>query len=235
MKTSLLTSVAAATFLLMSAQANAADLAVPAEDNSLGLYVSLFGGASFPESIDTFADRVSVLQTYDSTLDLKTGYLFGGAIGMHVTDVIRGEVELSHSSWKGNDASWIDGAAVTGSDGVSGKISATYLLANLWLDWKNNSAFTPYVGGGAGAAWVNGSIDYDSSAWGHGDGRGTNFAFQLGGGLKFDLTENASVDLGYRYKSILNVDFKNRGAGEPNLENGDVNSHNVQLGLTYSF
>jgi opacity protein-like surface antigen len=52
--------------------------------------------------------------------------------------------------------------------------------------------------------------------------------------VKFDLTERASIDLGYRFKSIQNIDFKDSD-GNGVYENGDVISHNIQIGLIYNF
>jgi opacity protein-like surface antigen len=223
MKTTLLATVAAASILLVCGQASAADVDMPAAD-SMGLYVSVFAGASFPQNVKT------QLSGTNYSVDLKTGYLLGGAVGVNITDMVRGEVELSHSRWKAKDYSSTGGA--TGP--VSGHMSATYLLANVWLDFENDTAFTPYLGGGAGAGWADANTTFNGNPSGYGDGE-MGFAFQLGAGLKYDLTENVSLDLGYRYKSILNVDFESSDGTGDVYEGGDVKSHNVQLGLTYSF
>jgi opacity protein-like surface antigen len=223
MKTTLLATVAAASMFLATSQANAADVDVPVAD-SMSMYVSVFAGASFPKDIKT------VFSGTPYSVDMKTGYLLGGAIGAQITDMVRGEVELSHSSWKAK--SYVGSGGSPGT--ASGSTNATYLLANVWLDMQNSSAFTPYAGGGVGAAWVTGDVNLNNSGFGPADGRGTNFAFQLGAGVKYAFTDQVSLDLGYRYKSIQNVDFKALD-GQADLENGDVNSHNIQLGLTYNF
>ena len=230
MRATLLATVAATAMFLAVGQAGAADI-VP--QNSLGMYVSVFGGASFPSNIKTHY-AATLGTNYSSTLHLKSGYLLGGAIGMQFNDMVRGEIELSHSSWKGKSYSYVATTGATGSGSVSGRISATYLLANVWLDMKNESAFTPYAGGGLGVGWVHGNIDY-GSGYGHGNGKNTDFAFQLGVGVKYAFSDNLSLDLGYRYKSIVNVDFKNHDPTRNDLTGGDVSSHNIQLGLTYSF
>jgi opacity protein-like surface antigen len=213
MKNTLLAGVAAASLFVVSGQAHAAD-------------VSVFAGASFPRDLET------VYATTDYTLGLKTGYLIGGAIGMNVTDMIRGEVELSHSRWDANEVSYA--GMVGGPDTADGSIKATYLLANLWGDFENDSSFTPYVGGGAGVGWADGNVTHGGAPFGHGDGE-MGFAFQVGAGVKFDLTDNVLVDLGYRYKSILNIDFDDTSGVFGPWKDGDVNSHNVQLGLTFNF
>ena len=225
MKNTLLAGVAAASLFVGSGQAHAADVMDTSAADSMGLYVSVFAGASFPR------DVVTDYYGSEYTVNLKTGYLLGGAVGMNVTDMIRGEVELSHSSWKGD--SYFDSTADATADPVDGNIKATYLLANLWVDIENDSSFTPYVGGGAGLGWADGNTTFNGNTFGYGDGE-MGFAFQVGAGLKFDLTENVLLDLGYRYKSIVNVDFDDSDGGGI-YRDADVNSHNVQLGLTFNF
>jgi opacity protein-like surface antigen len=225
-KNTLLAGVAVATLFLVSGQANADSMDVSAAD-SMGMYVSVFAGASFPRDLETVYGT-----TIDYTLGLKTGYLIGGAIGMNVTDMIRGEVELSHSRWDANEVSYE--GMIGGPSTADGSIKATYLLANLWGDFENDSSFTPYVGGGAGVGWADGNVTHGGAAFGHGDGE-MGFAFQLGAGVKFDLTDNVLLDLGYRYKSILSVDFDDTSGVFGPWRDGDVNSHNVQLGLTFNF
>ena len=218
MKNGLLATVATAMLFLACTQANAED-ATPGN----GMYVSVFGGASFPENVKT---NISSL---DYSVDLKTGYLLGGAIGMNITEMIRGEVELSHSSWKADSFVRTGGKSDSGS--VAGSINSTYVLANVWVDINNDTAFTPYAGGGAGVGWADGNAKFSGGGYGNGE---AGFAFQLGVGLKYDLTENIGLDLGYRYKSILGVDFQDLGSTNV-YKSGDVSSHDVQLGLTYSF
>ena len=162
MRATLLATVATTSMFLAIAQANAGDAA-----SDMGFYVSVFGGASFPSNIKTHYVSTGGIN-YSSTLNLKSGYLLGGAIGMQINDMVRGEIELSHSSWKGKSYSYVATTGANDSGSVSGRISATYLLANVWLDMKNESAFTPYAGGGLGGGWVHGNIDY-GSGYGYGN------------------------------------------------------------------
>ena len=118
----------------------------------------------------------------------NTSYLLGAAIGAHISDNFRAEVELSHSSWGLKDAS-INGSPFTPA---SGTVNATYLMGNLWYDFSNGSAFTPYVGGGLGAALSTVQV-----STGPVSSTSTNFAFQLGVGAKYALSENIDVDIGY--------------------------------------
>jgi opacity protein-like surface antigen len=109
-------------------------------------------------------------------------------------------------------------------------------FANVYADWHNNTRFTPYVGGGAGLAFITGKASFWSSAeslWstgatGFGGGPGdvewterrTQFAWHLDAGLAFDLTDDFAIDLGYRY---LDVGKDLKFSGTLDDFNGDIN------------
>ena len=224
MKSALLCGTAAVAFGLFGITASAADFTDPVDSaGSLGPYVSVFAGASWLQDVDTDYGGT------DYTVSTDTGYILGAAVGMHVWNSFRAEIEVSHSSWDGDDYSETGGGAGT----VDGDISATYLLGNLWWDFDTGTSFTPYIGGGAGIAWADGDTTFGGNTYGYGDGE-AGFAFQLGAGLKFNLTEQLGLDIGYRYKSIQNIDFDDSDGGGV-YEDGDLNSHNAQVGLTFSF
>lgn len=195
--------------------------------DDLGLYVSIFAGASFANDIDTDQESTPY------SLDTKTGYLFGGIIGMNVTDAIRAEVELSHANWEADSVSLVTTTPTYIETFADGDVKATFLLANAWFDFANDSSFTPYLGGGLGVAWADAKTTLGTSLNGYGPGE-MGFAFQLGGGVKMDLSDHVALDLGYRFKGIQNIDFEDDAGGNV-YSNGDVHSHNAQLGLTYSF
>jgi opacity protein-like surface antigen len=232
----LLAGVAAAALTLAMNSAGAADIETPEPvSDSSGFYVSLFGGASFLEDVDATQHYDTGLSDYDYSLNTKTGYIVGGAIGMRVWDPLRAEVELSYARWKADDYTF--DAASSGGGEADGHVSATYLLANLWFDVNTDTAFTPYLGGGAGVGWATAdTIFADDDRYGYGDGE-LGFAFQLGAGLKFGLAENIALDVGYRFKGILDVDFDARGKSVDivSYEGGDLYSHNVQAGITFGF
>lgn len=223
MSKSLLATCAVSALVLFAANAQAADVTEPAPALS-GFYVSLFGGASFLNDVDT--DYYG--ETY--SVEAKTGYVLGGAIGAKIWDPLRAEVELSYARWKGDELN-----RELGPDGgVKGHIEAVYLLGNLWYDIQTDSGFTPYLGGGAGIGWADADTHfYDNAPFGYGDGE-AGFAFQLGAGVKFDITENIGFDVGYRFKGILDVDFDDND-GNGIYKKADLYSHNVQGGITFGF
>ena len=79
------------------------------------------------------------------------------------------------------------------------------LLANAYLDFKTMSAFTPYFGIGAGYQFNHSSKEIS--------GVGTTphaFAWQIGGGVAYNITNTLSIDLGYRYLTSAKK-FKDSG------------------------
>lgn len=223
MKKNLLATCAIAALALFAAKAQAADVTAP-EDNSF--YVSLFGGASFLHDVDfDFYDG-------DYTVETKAGYILGGALGMRVWDPLRAEVELSYARWSVDDATADYGFGDVDAEG-RGHLSATYLLGNLWYDFESDSSFTPYLGGGAGVAFVSPDVTFfGSDSFGLQNGE-AGFAFQLGGGVKFGLTDNIALDIGYRFKGILDTDFDSSENGP--FTGGDLFSHNIQGGIVIDF
>jgi opacity protein-like surface antigen len=209
-----------------------AHLTPPAEEPFY--YVSLFGGASFSQDIDT-TQNYDTRADYDYSLELKSGYILGGAIGTRLGDGLRAEAELSYARWNA-DHTEAQGDNHYDFD-ARGHVSATYLLGNVWYDVHNDTSFTPYLGGGVGAAWVEADTIFNhDDSFGYSEGE-MAFAFQLGGGVKFDVTDNIAFDLGYRFKGILDVDFDARGEAQGIVpyEGGDLYSHNVQGGVILSF
>src|SRR4051812_13501493 len=99
MNKSLFATCAAAALSLFTIHAQAADVTAPAPEETT-FYVSLFGGASFLQDVETDY----TVGGYE--LSTKTGYIVGGAIGMRIWDPLRAEVELSYSRWEADDESF---------------------------------------------------------------------------------------------------------------------------------
>ncbi|MGJ3522700.1 outer membrane protein [Nitratidesulfovibrio sp. D1] len=111
------------------------------------------------------------------------------------------------------------------------------LMLNAWWDIDTGTAFTPYIGGGLGCAFgelkstatdVEGNEDTNASD------NFANFAWSLGGGLGYAVTEHWTVDLGYRYI--------NAGDHEMEYDNGGnyvkidrIDAHDIMLSLRYTF
>ena len=221
----LLGTVAAAGLSLGALSAQAADIEPVAEPSTW--YVSLFGGVSFLEDVDTLYEGEG-----EYSVETDTGFIVGGALGTRVWDPVRLEVEVSYAEWGGDHYTADYNGPFEGS--VQGHLDALFVLGNIWFDIDTGTVFRPYLGGGAGVAWADANAPFDGDdSEGYGDGE-MGFAFQLGGGLQFDLAEHVALDIGYRFKGVLDVDLDDTdGAGV--YAGADFYSHNIQGGLIFSF
>ena len=111
-----------------------------------------------------------------------------------------------------NNFSWEDG----------GDVTALSMMGNGYYDFNNRSRFSPFVGAGLGFA----NVEYDLDSMDHKDDDNV-VAYQLILGVGFAATEKFSVDLQYRYFATA----------DPEIDGNDVeyHTHNVMLGLRYSF
>ena len=173
--------------LPLAATAKAADMgggyAAP-ESEAMGLYLRGDAGWSF-------------LNWSGGSDD--SALLLGGGVGYRVNDNFRTDLTVD---WAGR------------YDVAPGaKLSTTTVLGNMYFDWANSSAFTPYVGAGLGYGWANGSgptVDDSGLAMG------------LAAGVAVDLTNNVAVDAGYRFRDI-------------SVSGPDTKEHQATIGLRYSF
>lgn len=126
-------------------------------------------------------------------------FVAGGGVGYQYNDYFRTDLTVD---WSG------DYQVAPGAD-----ISTTVVMGNAYLDWANDTAFTPYVGAGVGYGWVNGSgtaVDDDG------------LAFGVATGVAVDLTNNLAVDVGYRFRDI-------------SVSGSDPQEHQVTAGIRFKF
>jgi opacity protein-like surface antigen len=231
MRSYLLAGACAASLLLaLTPVAQAADIEVAPEPMGLGWYVSVFGGWSHAK--DESGSFTYSSATYYFDLELDDGFTAGIAVGAQINEWLRGEVELS-GNWHDAEG-FADDSAPPTSYILDGDETALFALANLWLEVPIGlGPLRPYAGGGVGFGRLDldietsgGSTLFDDADWG--------FAWQLGAGVAFDVSESIAIDVGYRYKRIENVDIE-----LPDVVGGDVEkdykSHNFLVGLRFGF
>ncbi len=165
--------------------AQAADLGDPVapESEAMGLYLRADGGVSF-------------LQWTGGDDDM--GMVFGGGIGYRYNDSMRADITVD---WAGK----YDVAPAT-------RMSTTTVLGNLYYDFANDSAFTPYVGAGAGYGWVSNTPT----------GNDSGLAVGLAAGVAVDLTQNVALDVGYRFRDTM-------------ISGANPLEHQVTAGIRFSF
>ncbi len=146
---------------------------------------------------------------------------------------IRAEIEFA---LRGNsEKSWSDGG--TNLRDAKGVWNNSTLFANLFWDFRNDSAFTPYVGGGLGLAfnYTGYTLKGNDGSKFEADDRFTNFAWNLGAGVAYNINENFTVDASYRFVGLgYNEVSANVGGVKYEIGNRPYNNE-FMLGLRYGF
>jgi|GEM_PF-345625 len=118
-------------------------------------------------------------------------------------------------------------------------VTLNTFMANVWYDIHTGTALTPYIGGGIGWGFVNykntramlEGVTYDSFT----DKKDvTNFAWSVGAGVSYALSERLALDIGYRYVDAGDMKVSASG-GEPLSGTSAIASHDVMVGIRYEF
>ena len=189
-----------------------------------GPYINLKGGIALLSDADgkdsaNPGDRIKVHYDSGTALAAGVGYSLGSA---------RAELELSYQK---ND---FDKLTLNGAQRpLNGDIKTTALLLNGYYDFRNHTPFTPFLSAGLGFARVDLSdrrlpATAVLPAFTARGGHDTVFAYQLGGGVGYAVTQNITVDLTYRYFATRDAQF----TPTEKIENA---SHNIYLGIRFGF
>ncbi len=188
-------------------------------DTKDGWYVS--GGAGVAVVSDL--DWNTATSSGDSELD--AGYVVQAAVG-YKFGMPRVEAEVSYQK---NDYDKYKIGGTTTSAG--GDVSALNLMVNGYVDIANESSFTPFVFCGLGISNVEAELTNGGTTIFNDDD--TVFAYQVGVGVGMDVAPQFMIDLRYAYFGTSDPDLTDpTGATQYETE---FSSHNVTLGLRYSF
>jgi opacity protein-like surface antigen len=243
MKHLVLVNTASITLLLSTAMSFAGNLTHGIEDAIVqqpvqrsDWYVSGFAGTSNLDNVNTFTRRVigggrPVVVIRPVSVSFDSGFTAGVTVGKHIFWNFRLEAELSYSKYDANNME--DGTR--GSGPATGDLTANYLLANIWYDIPLKSKISPYVGGGIGVAKVDADVQFGGGLGSGYQNSGTNFSYQFGIGFTYPLSPKLSLDVGYRYKVVPNVDFDDGFFPTLIYHDGELRSSNLQIGLMYDF
>lgn len=197
-------------------------------------------------------------------VDYTDGWVVGAAVGRGFGENLRGELEVAFRTFDAESPARADlevdyrfasfyhdevspvysntgHLTQTGIISADGDVKAWSFLANVWYDFDlgNDSRFTPFIGGGIGAAnvavnysagiagsftagassntyAVSARTNFDDSSW--------VFAYQLGVGLGYDLGDGIQLSAQYRYFGTSEADV-----GPINQR---VGGHNFIIGIS---
>jgi opacity protein-like surface antigen len=202
-----------------------------------GFYISGSAGGAFLESSSNTSGPA-----FDIDGDYDPGWVARGAFGYGFANGLRAEAEFGYrrNDWtqlrirrdgglgRSLGIPPLDGATVP----VTGTENALTFMTNGWYDIKTGTPFTPYVGGGIGAARV--SIEGLSAGGGLTlvEDHDWVFAYQLGAGLSYAVTQSLSLTVDYRFFATTDPRFTDF---EGVSFDSDYRSHTLSAGFRFSF
>lgn len=195
-------------------------------------YFVLRGGLAMPQDMDINASGGGS----GSTMSFENGYTVSVAYGRRILPWLRGEIEIG---WNAMDADKLQLHNRKTEIDDNGKDEHLYGMLNALADWRNDSAFTPYIGLGVGVA--NATLE-NTFVWpGNGnqvsrDSSDTAFAWQFMLGVLWDINSSWGMELRGRYFGSDDRIHDNHAAGT-NV-NLDVDGSRIWLldfGVCYKF
>ena len=203
-----------------------------------GYYGAIKGGGSwFDTSNPTRTENATGTPTTTTSWD-DDGFVLGAAVGwdfMNMDVPVRAEMEyMYHSEIDYNYAN------SSNSTDFKNEVQVSTVFLNAYWDIHNDTAFTPYIGGGIGLAMIN--EDYSTSTMTLSDtgNTTTNFAWNIGAGVAVNLTDNLLLDVMYRYENYGSLSDNTitgtTGSVVETLKfDDDLSSHNALVSLRYYF
>lgn len=219
MKTAFLTLLGAAAIAASPASAGTppppAPVTTPAPASDAGFFVGVKGGFFWLQDESAQQGGISADVNFKTGwgVTLPIGYDFGNGFSVAFT---AGYYEA------GIDSIDITSGSSRGSVSANGEVQLVPLMANASYHVKLVDNLHWYVGAGLGTVHNEVSVDsvggqnigYDQSGW--------DFGFQAFTGLRYELTEQTSLNLGYRFLHV-------------NSDGDDHNGHSLEIGVSWRF
>lgn len=198
-----------------------------------GPYIGVRGGAVIADDTSFRDDIGGGAITIDN--EYEDWNLTGSAFAGYEMEFFPGfggriEAELGYASLNIEDH--LIGS--TSQDGADGDTTVFSGMVNAYVD-ANLGAFRPFAGVGLGMAQVSFN-DHGTSAGTLLDDDDTNFAWQVSGGVGYDLTDRVTLEGLVRYQSIMDVELASTTDLGPSVSSStDLNTTSAMLGLRYRF
>jgi outer membrane protein OmpA-like peptidoglycan-associated protein len=183
-----------------------------------GWYVGAGAGGTF--GIDPISH--SAAGKY-SARDEDVNLAVFGDVGYALGNGVRVEGEYFHNQINVNN--------IDGRRGVGGHVTNHTAFGNVLYDFAPEGRFTPYVGAGLGADFVN-VKSIGATGVGYLKGDTLVLGYQGIAGVSANLDPNWTVTADYRYIGSFDPKVDSTAGGQGRIENA---SNNVMVGLRYNF
>ena len=185
------------------------------EEYSSGVYVRTDGGFR----LNKLGDVTATFTPLPTNNRIDDSWTIGGGFG-YKAGWLRTDVTVDYglrASYKGDTPDYV------------AKVESITTLGNAYIDLGTWSGITPYIGAGAGFAYVRApisGIDLPAAKW------KPNFAWSYGGGFSYGLSAKFLIDLNYRHLSYGDVATDTDASGNQ-LRIKDLKAHEFRAGLRY--
>ncbi len=183
-------------------------------------YLKGFGGLTVPQDDDFNLNERGTTNAFDTGLDYSNGYVLGIAGGYNVTPNVAVELEYAY---RNADASFKD------LDTGDRKTESNAWMVNALYNFTPSGPWQPYVGGGLGMADLN--VERIAGVEGGDLDSDYNFAYQLIGGVGYQLPSGWTLNGEVRYFGINDQDLENSVLKFKST----YNTFDLLFGATYQF
>jgi outer membrane protein OmpA-like peptidoglycan-associated protein len=204
--------------LALAAAIIATPMAVAHADTNPGWYVGGGLGGAFGQD-----QIIHGVRGEHSDRDEDVNLSFQGNAGYAFAPGYRLEAEYFHDQINANNVDRFRNAG--------GHTSNNDAFMNVLYDIQTHTRWSPYVGAGLGADFVN-VKSIGAQGVGYLKGDTTALAYQGIAGLSTQLDANWTVLADYRYVASLDAKVDDTAGGQGRTDNA---SHNFMIGLRYSF
>jgi opacity protein-like surface antigen len=170
---------------------------------------------------------------------------FDGGVGYEWNNWLRFDVTAEYRSKSAINAfgTFTCGGGCVEGDQFTASLKSTIVLANAYVDLGTWNCLTPFIGFGIGGAWNTFDDLVDLGVGTSGNGIGTNasklnFAWALHAGLAYNVTQNFTVELAYRYLnygSVTDELFCQGGCNPDSFRLQNLTSQDFMLGMRWRF
>jgi len=192
-----------------------------------GFYIGAIGGVNWMFN-NSFTTTVSApgFGTVSGTTNgsWNLGWGAGGMIGY---DFVGPRVEVEGMYRDNTGTLTVPGFA--GSVGAD--INQVSVMANILYDFNAGGQLVPYIGAGAGVAFINGSLN------GGGSASSTQFAYQAMLGVGYNIDPTIRINLEGRYYGTTSPNFNNTTnvLGTPVTVNANPTNNNISVLASIQF
>ena len=204
-------------------------------------------GLKFIDSIQS-TGQISKNNNVSQTFDVSdyTQNTIGGGIFIGYDFFTKHQIpvraELEYAIRTNGSTTW-DGKSDVGAP-YSADIKAQWnlqtLSLNAYWDFHNDTAFTPYIGAGLGLGFIRSKYEVSVKADGLDASKSVNdtktvFAWNVGAGVSYAVTDNLSADLAYRFLGLGYSQTEKTFYGYPAKIGMAPYANEFSLGLRYTF